>query len=106
MEALKPLLDIIFGLTGFEATGFWIGLFVLYMLVGFFIDYLMQKAGFGPYYNSVIALFATFVGLYVRYNYLRDYTLLRYEPLVTIGCILGSIAILMTVLSYLRNRFG
>ena len=46
MFALKPLFDIIFGLEGFEATAFWIALFVAYMIAGFFIDMLMQKQGF------------------------------------------------------------
>ena len=101
---MKPLTDIIFGLEGFEATAFWIGLFVTYMIVGFFLDYLMQRQGFGPYWNGALALLGTFLGLYVRYNYLKDHELYRWEPLLTMGCVTGGIAVFMVVLAFVRNR--
>ena len=104
MEAMKPVLDMIFGLEGFEAVAFWVGLFVIYMIVGFVLDYLMQSQGFGPYFNGALALLGTFLGLYARYNYLRDYSLARWEPLVTIGCVTGGIAIFLVVLAFVRNR--
>jgi len=104
MFALKPLFDIIFGLEGFEATAFWIALFVAYMIAGFFIDMLMQKQGFGPYWNSVLAILGTFVGLYARYNYLPEYKVHFYEPYVTVGSIAGGVALTMITLAFVRNR--
>ena len=104
MAALKPIFDTIFGLEGFEATAFWVATFVVYMIIGFFIDMLMEKQGFGPYFNAVFAIVGTFLGLYVRFNYVVEYRIHLYEPFVSIGFIAAGISLFIVTLAFVRNR--
>jgi hypothetical protein len=65
---------------------------------------LMEKQGFGPYFNAIFALVGTFLGLYVRFNYTKGYQIGAYEPFASIVAILAGVASFMIVLAFLRNR--
>ncbi len=106
MAAMRPLFDVIHNLEGFELVAFWLGMFISFLGAGFFVDYLMQKQGFGVFWNAVFAFTGAFFGLYVRYNYLQRQPFFFFEPWVTIGVLFMSIAIFLTMMSFLRNRFG
>jgi hypothetical protein len=105
MAAMKPLFDVIFGLEGFEKTAFWLGMFIAFLGAGFFVDYLMHKQGFGVFWNGVYVFIAAFASLYLRYNYFQRLPYTRYEPFVTAGLFFLSIAVFLTMMSFLRNRF-
>src|SRR5271155_325285 len=105
MAAMKPLFDVIFGLDGFEKTAFWLGMFIAFLGAGFFVDYLMHKQGFGVFWNGIYVSIAAFAGLYFRYNYFQRLPYTRYEPFVTAGLFFLSIAVFLTMMSFLRNRF-
>jgi len=105
MRAMKPLFEVISNLEGFEFVAFWLGLFIALMMTGFFIDMLMQRQGFGPFLNAIYALLGAFIGIYVRYNYFLRAPWLGYEPFVTLVLIFGSIALLLLLLAFIRNRF-
>jgi hypothetical protein len=105
MAAMKPLFDVIFGLEGFEKTAFWLGMFIAFLGAGFFVDYLMHKQGFGVFWNGIYVSIAAFAGLYFRYNYFQRLPYTRYEPFVTAGLFFLSIAVFLTMMSFLRNRF-
>jgi hypothetical protein len=105
MSAMSPLFDAIFGLEGFEKTAFWLGMFIAFLGAGFFVDYLMHKQGFGVFWNAVYVFLAGFAGLYISYNYFQRPPYSTYEPFVTAGLLFASIAVLLTTMSFLRNRF-
>jgi hypothetical protein len=102
MAAMVPLFKTIAALGGFEAACFWLAAFVIFMLTGFVLDYLLGRQGFGPYVNSVLALAGVFLALYARYNYLLPY--LRYDPYLTCGLVVAVPALLILLLSFLRTR--
>jgi hypothetical protein len=105
MPAMKPLFDVIFGLEGFEKTAFWLGMLTAFLGAGFLVDYLMHKQGFGVFWNGVYVFIAAFAGLYLRYNYFQRLPYTRYEPFVTAGLFFLSIAVFLTMMTFLRNRF-
>jgi hypothetical protein len=105
MSAMNPLFDAIFGLEGFEWTAFWLGMFISFLGAGFFVDYLMHKQGFGVFWNAVYVFIAGFAALYIRYNYFQRPPYSTYEPFVTAGLFFASIAVFLTTMSLLRNRF-
>jgi uncharacterized membrane protein YeaQ/YmgE (transglycosylase-associated protein family) len=102
MAAMAPLFKLIQGLEGFELACFWLGMFVVFFLIGFVLDYLMGRQGFGPYINSALALIGAFVGLYVRYNYLLGYV--RYEPYLSFTVLFAAPVLIILTLSFLRTR--
>lgn len=102
MAAMAPLFKLIEGLEGFELACFWLGMFVVFFLIGFVLDYLMGRQGFGPYVNSVLALIGAFAGLYVRYNYLLGYV--RYEPYLSFTVLFAAPVLIILMLSFLRTR--
>ena len=102
MAAMAPFFRIINGLDGFELTCFWLTAFVVFLLIGFVLDYLMGRQGFGPYANAALALIGAFAGLYARYNYFAAYG--GYEPYLTLTLLLAAPVLLMVVLSFLRTR--
>ncbi len=104
MVAMAPVFEFMNGLEGFEWTAFWVGLFCIFMFAGFFIDYLMQKQGFGPYFNSLFAAAGTFLGLYLRFNYIQPSRIHFYDPYLSIACVFGATALLIVMLAFLRNR--
>ena len=104
MRAMKPFFEVIGNFEGFEFVAFWLGLFIILMAVGFFLDMLMHKQGFGPFLNAILALLGAFIGVYLRYNYFMRAPWFGYEPYVTMGLIFGSIAILLVALAWIRNR--
>jgi uncharacterized membrane protein YeaQ/YmgE (transglycosylase-associated protein family) len=106
MAAMAPLFEVVFGLEGFEATAFWLVLFVSFWIIGFALDVILQSQGFGPFLNGVLAFVGAFVGLYIRYNYRFDVSATAFEPYLTIGLILAPAALLLIALSALRSRFG
>jgi hypothetical protein len=102
MVAMTPFFAMVQNLEGFEMVCFWLAAFVGFVLIGFVLDYLMGRQGFGPYINSVLALIGVFGGLYVRYNYMTPY--LRYEPYLTFGLLFATPLLLVLVLSFMRTR--
>ena len=106
MRAMTPFFNYIFNLEGFEMVAFWLGLLISVAIVGFTLDYLMQRQGFGPLLNGLLALFGAFLGLYLRYNYFVRDPWFHFEPYVTMALCFGTPAILLVVLSFLRNRYG
>lgn len=104
MTAMRPLLDIIFGLEGFEMVAFWLALFVAYLLTGYFLDMIMQRQGFGPFLNGLLAYLGLFAGLYIKYNYFDHAPWFRYEPWVTSSLCFGTMALLLLFLSFVRSR--
>ena len=102
MAAMAPLFKMIGGLEGFELACFWLAAFVAFVLTGFALDYLLGRQGFGPYVNSVLALVGVGLALYARYNYLLPY--LRYDPYLTCGLVVGTPALLILILSFMRTR--
>ena len=104
MRAMKPFFDIISNLEGFELVAFWLGLFIVLMIAGFFLDMVMQRQGFGPFLNAIFAFGGAFIGVYLRYNYFMHAPWFGYEPYLTLGRVFGSIAILLLLLALIRNR--
>jgi hypothetical protein len=102
MAAMRPFFQMIQDLEGFEMVCFWMAAFVGFVLVGFLLDYLMGRQGFGPYINSILALVGVFGGLYLRYNFLTPY--LRYEPYLTFGVLFATPVLLVVTLSFMRTR--
>jgi hypothetical protein len=102
MAAMSPFFTMIGALEGFELVSFWLGLFVAFFLIGFFLDYLMGRQGFGPYLNSLLALAGAFIGLYARYNYFLGYV--RYEPYLSFGLLFAAPVALILLLSFMRTR--
>jgi hypothetical protein len=102
MAAMTPFFLMVDGLEGFELVCFWLGLFVAFFLVGFFLDYLMGRQGFGPYINSALALIGAFAGLYARYNYFMGYV--GYEPYLSFTLLFAAPVLLILTLSFLRTR--
>ena len=71
MDAMQPVWRFLHNLEGFEFAAFWIASFTAVTLAGFFLDYIMQKQGFGPYFNACYVAGGVWLGLYLRYNYLQ-----------------------------------
>ena len=101
MQAMKPFFLMIRDLEGFEMVAFWLAAFVSLVLVGFILDFLMGRQGFGPYINSLLAAVGVFIALYVRYNFLMSY--LRYEPYLSFGLLFGVPVVLVIGLSFART---
>ena len=106
MRAMAPFFTYIFALEGFEMVAFWLGSLIGFLIVGFTLDLLMHRQGFGPFLNGVFALLGVFLGLYLRYNYFFRDPWFRYEPYVTMALCFGTPAVLLVILSFLRNRYG
>jgi hypothetical protein len=102
MTAMAPFLQMIRGLEGFEMVCFWLGVFVGFFLIGFLLDYLLGRQGFGPYLNAALALLGVFCGLYARYNYFLPFV--RYEPYLTFALLFGAPVLLIVILSFTRTR--
>jgi uncharacterized membrane-anchored protein len=106
MVAMEPVWRFLHNLEGFDFAAFWIALFTAVTLAGFFLDYIMQKQGFGPYFNSIFVAGGIWLGLYLRFNYLQPIRLHVYDPYLSITTILGVTAAMLVVTAFLRNRFG
>lgn len=104
MNAMQPVWQFFENLEGFEFAAFWIAAFTLTVLAGFFLDYIMQRQGFGPIFNALFVLGGVFAGLYVRFNYLRNYQSQLQEPYLTIASILAVTAAMLLAMAFLRNR--
>lgn len=102
MQAMTPFFLMIRDLEGFEMVCFWLAAFVGLVLIGFILDFLMGRQGFGPYVNSILAAIGVFCALYLRFNYLMSY--LRYEPYLSLGLLFGVPVILVVGLSFARTR--
>jgi hypothetical protein len=106
MVAMQPVFDFLHRLEGFEWAAFWIAAFTLVMLAGFFVDYIMQRQGFGPYWNSIYVLGGIWLGLYVRYNYMMPNKVHMNDPFLSFACIMGVTAAMFLVMSFVRNRMS
>ncbi len=102
MAAMKPFFMMIDSLEGFEMVCFWLAVFVGFVLIGFLLDFLLGRQGFGPYVNSVLALVGAWVGLYARYNYFLPYV--RYEPYLSFTLLFAAPVSLILILSFMRTR--
>ncbi len=102
MAAMVPFFRMINALEGFEMVCFWLAAFVGFFLLGFLLDYLMGRQGFGPYVNSALAALGAFAGLYARYNYFLPYV--RYEPYLSFTLLFAAPVCLILVLSFMRTR--
>ncbi len=102
MAAMKPFFEMIDSLEGFEMVCFWLGAFVGFVLIGFLLDYLMGRQGFGPYVNAVLALAGAWIGLYARYNYFLPWV--RYEPYLSFTLLFAAPVLLILILSFMRTR--
>jgi hypothetical protein len=73
------------------------------VLAGFLLDYVMQRQGFGPLFNALFVLAGVFIGLYVRFNYLRGYQTQMHDPFLTISSILAAVVCLLVSMAFVRN---
>jgi uncharacterized membrane-anchored protein len=105
MVAMEPVWRFLHNLEGFEFAAFWIASFTAVTLAGFFLDYIMQRQGFGPYFNSIFVAGGIWLGLYLRFNYLQPVKMHIYDPYLSITAILGVTAAMLVVTAFLRNRF-
>jgi hypothetical protein len=106
MEAMQPVWLFLNSLEGFDFAAFWIAAFTLTTMCGFFLDYIMQRQGFGPYFNAMYVFVGVWLGLYVRFNYLRGYTQHFHDPYLTISTIFVVIIGMLTSVAFVRNRLG
>lgn len=104
MNAMQPVWQFLDNLEGFEFAAFWIASFTFIVLAGFFLDYIMQRQGFGPVANALFVVAGVFLGLYVRFNYLRTYQTQMHDPYLTIASILGVTAAMLLTMAFVRNR--
>jgi hypothetical protein len=104
MAAMHPVWEFLDNLEGFEFAAFWIASFTGIVMAGFFVDYVMQRQGFGPLFNALFVVAGIFLGLFVRFNYLMPSKVHFNDPFLTISCIFGVTALLILVLALVRNR--
>ena|SRR5947209_7864098 len=104
MSAMEPVWKFLQNLEGFEFAAFWIAFLTTVMLVGFFLDYVMQKQGFGPYFNAIYVLGGVWLGLYVRYNYLQPNKVHLHEPYLSLTSVFAVTSIMLVVMAFVRNR--
>ncbi|MGD1038165.1 MAG: hypothetical protein ABR878_13510 [Roseiarcus sp.] len=102
MAAMTPFFKLINSLEGFELVCFWLAAFVGFVLIGFLLDWLMGRQGFGPYVNSALALIGVCAGLYARYNYFMHYA--GYEPYLSFALLFSAPVLLILILSFLKTR--
>src|ERR1700761_213748 len=104
MSAMRPVFEFFNQLEGFEFAAFWIAAFTGVVMAGFFLDYVMQRQGFGPVFNALYVLGGIFLGLYVRFNSLVPNAVHFNDPFLTISCIFGVTALLLILMAFVRNR--
>jgi hypothetical protein len=104
MAAMHPVWEFFNRLEGFEFAAFWIASFTGVVMSGFFIDYLMQRQGFGPMFNGLYVLGGVWLGLYLRFNYFLPNKVHFNDPFLTISCIFGVTSVLLVVMAFVRNR--
>src|ERR1700710_697562 len=95
MIAMEPVWKFLNNLEGFDFAAFWIALFTLIILSGFFLDYIMQRQGFGPYLNSIFVVLGLWLGLWVRFNYLKPNEMHLNDPFLSVGSILCVLAVML-----------
>jgi hypothetical protein len=101
---MQPVWVFLDNLEGFEFAAFWIAAFTLTLMAGFALDYVMQHQGFGPYYNSLYVFCGVWLGLYVRFNYLRGYQVHLHDPFLTITSVLAVTGGMLVLMAFVRNR--
>ena len=104
MVAMEPVWKFLHNLEGFEFAAFWISFFTMITLAGFFLDYIMQRQGFGPYWNALYVLGGVYLGLYVRFNYLHPNQMHLNDPFLAIGSIFAVTSAMIVVMAFVRNR--
>ena len=106
MSAMQPVWVFLNNLEGFEFAAFWIASFTLTLMAGFFLDYVMQRQGFGPYWNALYVFGGVWLGLYLRFNYLRSYQGQFHDPFLSISAIAGVTALMLITMAFVRNRLS
>ncbi len=104
MVAMQPVWQFLYSHEGFEFAAFWIAAFTLTTMAGFFLDYVMQRQGFGPYFNAGYVFIGVWAGLYLRFNYLRGFQGTFHDPYLTIAIIFAVIVTMLTTVAFVRNR--
>jgi len=104
MIAMDPVWKFLNSLDGFEFAAFWISFLTAVMLVGFFLDYVMERQGFGPYFNSIFVLGGIWCGLYVRFNFLQPSKLHLSDPFLAIGSVIAVTGAMLVTMAFVRNR--
>lgn len=84
-------------------------LLTLFLLVGFFIagfvlDAILQKDGFGPYWNGLVAMLGVALGLSIRSRFFALTS--PYDPAFTMAIVLGTLVAMLMLLSAVRNRLA
>ena len=85
-----PLLQSIQDLDGFEFTLFVLWSLVVFLGIGFAIDYLFSRKGMGPYWNAAYAMLGCYLGLCVHDWWLWSFS--AYEPELTIYMVVAGLA--------------
>jgi len=108
MVAMEPVWRFLHNLEGFEFAAFWIAFVVAVGLVGFFLDYVMQRQGFGPFFNSLFVLAAIYFGLYLRFNYLQPNRLQihLYDPYLSLVAVCSVLVPMLVVMAFVRNKLS
>lgn len=108
MIAMEPVWRFLNNLEGFEFAAFWISFLTAVGLVGFFLDYVMQRQGFGPFFNTLYVLAGIWAGLYLRYNYLapNQVHLHLRDPFLSVTVIFAVTVAMLVVMAYVRNKFS
>ncbi len=79
-------------------------LVLCFFIAGYIVDSLMDRRGFGPYGDGMVALLGLFMGLLVRGTYFP--TVSPYDPILTYGVTFTTMLVVLFSLVVLRNRFG
>ena len=104
LSPLYPFFDMILGLEGFEAIGFWFMLAVVYLITGLILDYLMKGLSYGALINGALALAGALGAVYLRYSYFMVAPWFFYEPFVTTGLVCGCVTLTVVLAAALRGR--
>jgi len=105
MYVMQPVSQFFTRLDGFETAAFWIAAFTGVVIAGFLVDYILQKQGFGVFFNSILVALGIFAGLYVRFAYAKPSVIPLADPILSIAVILAVTTTMLTSLALLRNRF-
>jgi len=101
---LTPLRELVFKLKGVEAWVFWPCAGILFLLLGFLFQSVLQDAAFGVLVNTLISLVAAVFGALLRDWLFANAGNLPYEPFLSLGLILSMIAVFMLAACAVRSR--
>ena len=91
-------------MTSLELLFLTLFLLVAFFIAGFVLDALLQKDGFGPYWNGLVAMLGVALGLSIRARFFASIS--AYDPVFTMAIVLGTLVAMLMFLSALRNRLA